>query len=170
MIEYFKNPKSTEEFFHKDSTGEVWSQTGDIGYMNEDGSLVVLGRKSDFSIIDGVKIYNFDIENAVLSSNIVKLCEVQTHPEDSNKIVCHVVWENDIKDAIQKNPELERYYFELIQKSVLDTLQIEQAVPYSFCVRDSFPSAYSGKRDIKFIKGDIEGLIELQKPQVRILK
>ena len=170
MIEYFKNPKSTEEFFHKDSTGEVWSQTGDIGYMNEDGSLVVLGRKSDFSIIDGVKIYNFDIENAVLSSNIVKLCEVQTHPEDSNKIVCHVVWENDIKDAIQKNPELERYYFESIQKSVLDTLQIEQAVPYSFCVRDSFPSAYSGKRDIKFIKGDIEGLIELQKPQVRILK
>ena len=170
MIEYFKNPKSTEDFFHKDSTGEVWSQTGDIGYMNEDGSLVVLGRKSDFSIIDGVKIYNFDIENAVLSSNIVKLCEVQTHPEDSNKIVCHVVWENDIKDAIQKNPELERYYFESIQKSVLDTLQIEQAVPYSFCVRDSFPSAYSGKRDIKFIKGDIEGLIELQKPQVRILK
>lgn len=170
MIEYFKNPKSTEEFFHKDSTGEVWSQTGDIGYMNEDGSLVVLGRKSDFSIIDGVKIYNFDIENAALSSNIVKLCEVQTHPEDSNKIVCHVVWENDIKDAIQKNPELERYYFESIQKSVLDTLQIEQAVPYSFCVRDSFPSAYSGKRDIKFIKGDIEGLIELQKPQVRILK
>lgn len=170
MIEYFKNPKSTEEFFHKDSTGEVWSQTGDIGYMNEDGSLVVLGRKSDFSIIDGVKIYNFDIENAVLSSNIVKLCEVQTHPEDSNKIVCHVVWENDIKDAIKKNPELERYYFESIQKSVLDTLQIEQAVPYSFCVRDSFPSAYSGKRDIKFIKGDIEGLIELQKPQVRILK
>ena len=170
MIEYFKNPKSTEEFFHKDSTGEVWSQTGDIGYMNEDGSLVVLGRKSDFSIIDGVKIYNFDIENAALSSNIVKLCEVQTHPEDSNKIVCHVVWENDIKDAIQKNPELERYYFESIQKSVLNTLQIEQAVPYSFCVRDSFPSAYSGKRDIKFIKGDIEGLIELQKPQVRILK
>ena len=170
MIEYFKNPKSTEDFFHKDSTGEVWSQTGDIGYMNEDGSLVVLGRKSDFSIIDGVKIYNFDIENAVLSSNIVKLCEVQTHPEDSNKIVCHVVWENDIKDAIQKNPELERYYFESIQKSVLNTLQIEQAVPYSFCVRDSFPSAYSGKRDIKFIKGDIEGLIELQKPQVRILK
>ena len=170
MIEYFKNPKTTEEFFHKDSTGEVWSQTGDIGYMNEDGSLVVLGRKSDFSIIDGVKIYNFDIENAALSSNIVKLCEVQTHPEDSNKIVCHVVWENDIKDAIQKNPELERYYFESIQKSVLDTLQIEQAVPYSFCVRDSFPSAYSGKRDIKFIKGDIEGLIELQKPQVRILK
>ena len=36
-----------------------------------------------------------------------------------------------------------------------------EAVPHSFCVRDSFPSAHSGKRDIKFIKGDIDGLVEL---------
>ena len=74
MIEYFKNPEATAEFFYTDINGDVWSKTGDIGYINEDGSLVVLGRKSDYSIINGDKFYNFDIENAVLSLQTVKLC------------------------------------------------------------------------------------------------
>lgn len=87
MIEYFKNPKDTEEFFYIDANGEKWSQTGDIGYINEEGSLVVLGHKSDYSIIDNQKIYNFDIERAILLSEKVKLCEVQTHPKNENKLV-----------------------------------------------------------------------------------
>ena len=96
MIEYFKNQAATKSFFHIDSNGETWSQTGDIGYMNDNGCLVVLGRKNDYSIINDEKIYNFDIERAILSLNIVKLCEIQTHPEDDNKLVAHIVWENEV--------------------------------------------------------------------------
>ena len=161
MIEYFNNPKATAEFFYADKNGDRWSKTGDIGYMNEDGSLVVLGRKSDYSIIENIKIYNFDIERAILTSPKVKLCEVQAHPDDKNKLVAHIVWENDVGSALKQNPEKQLEVFAEIQKRVLDIMHLPEAVPHSFCVRDSFPSAHSGKRDVQFIKSNIDGIIEM---------
>lgn len=161
MIEYFNNPKATAEFFYADKNGDRWSKTGDIGYMNEDGSLVVLGRKSDYSIIENIKIYNFDIERAILTSQKVKLCEVQAHPDDKNKLVAHIVWENDVGSALKQNPEKQLEVFAEIQKRVLDIMHLPEAVPHSFCVRDSFPSAHSGKRDVQFIKSNIDGIIEM---------
>ncbi len=161
MIEYFKNQEATEKFFHIDSDGVCWSQTGDIGYINEDGSLVVLGRKSDYSVINGMKIFNFDIERAILKSGIVKLCEIQTHPENDNELVAHIVWENEISSNLKQNLGLLDSYLKTIQDTVREEMGIEEAIPYSFCTRDSFPSAHSGKRDIKFIKEDVEGLVKL---------
>jgi len=160
MIEYFNNPKATAEFFYIDENGDRWSKTGDIGYMNEDGSLVVLGRKSDYSVIDGVKIYNFDVERAVLSSDKVKLCEVQPHPDDRNRLVAHIVWENDVNLILKHTPEKQAEYLTEIQKRVLEIIQLREAVPHCFCMRDGFPSAHSGKRDVQFIKTNIDGLIE----------
>ena len=170
MLEYFKNPSATEKFFYTDINGECWSQTGDIGYINEDGSLVVLGRKSDYSIINGEKIFNFDIERAILNSDKVKLCEIQTHPEDENKLVAHIVWENDVKSLLNQYPEKQSEYLEELKEMVLKNMNIQEAVPYHFCIRDNFPSAHSGKRDIKFIKNDIGDLIELPKPKVKKYK
>ena len=161
MIEYFNNPKATADFFYFDEDGNRWSKTGDIGYMNEDGSLVVLGRKNDYSVIDGAQIYNFDIERAILSSEKVKLCEIQTHPEDNNRLVAHIVWENDTGALLKQNPEKQMDYFAEIQKIVADIMKLPEAVPHSFCIWDSFPSAHSGKRDIKYIKGNIDGIIAL---------
>ena len=169
MIEYFKNQEATEKFFYTDINGDKWSLTGDIGYINEDGSLVVLGRKSDFSIINGNKFYNFDIERAILQSNTVKLCEIQTHPDDDNRLVAHIVWENEINSLLKKNPEKQEEYLSELQKVVLKAMKSSDAVPYSFCVRDGFPSAQSGKRDIKFVKNDIDNLIEVNKPQIKKL-
>ncbi len=161
MIEYFNNPEATAEFFYIDKTGTRWSRTGDIGYMNNDGSLVVLGRKSDYSIINGIQIYNFDIERAILTSDKVKLCEIQTHPDDQNKLVAHIVWENEANAILKQNPTKQNEYFAEIQEVVKEIINLPEAVPHCFCVRDNFPSAHSGKRDIKFIKSDIDGLIEL---------
>lgn len=161
MIEYFNNPDATDKFFYIDAEGNRWSQTGDIGYMNEDGSLVVLGRKSDYSIINDKHIYNFDVERAILTYDKVKLCEIQTHPDDQNKLVAHIVWENNVNSITKQNRERQMEYFKEIQEVVARIMDMPEAIPYSFCVRDSFPSAHSGKRDIKFIKNDIEGLIEL---------
>ena len=161
MIEYFNNPEATKKFFYIDEKGNRWSQTGDIGYMNEDGSLVVLGRKSDYSIIAGKLIYNFDIERAVLSSDKVKLCEIQTCPDAQNKLVAHIVWENNINSIVKQKPEKQTEYFKEIQEAVERIMGIPEAIPHSFCVRDSFPSAHSGKRDVQFIKNDITGIIEI---------
>ena len=165
MIEYFNNPGATREFFYIDPNGGRWSRTGDIGYMNEDGSLVVLGRKSDYSVINGNKIYHFDIERAILSSDKVKLCEVQGHPNDGTRLVAHIVWENEIHSMLTQYPERQKELLVEIQKIVLRIMKAPEAVPCHFCVRDSFPSAHSGKRDIQYIKNNIDGLIEV--PTIR---
>lgn len=161
MLEYFKNPEATENFFRVDEDGTSWSQTGDIGYINEDGSLVVLGRKSDYSVINDTKIYNFDIERAILKTGTVKLCEIQTHPENDNELVAHIVWENEISSQLKQKPELLEEFLKQIQNQVSIEMGIEDAIPFNFCIRDSFPSAHSGKRDIKFIKSNVEGLIKI---------
>ena len=161
MLEYYKNPEATQEYFHVDSEGQKWSQTGDIGYINEDGSLVVLGRKSDYSIIDGKKLFNFDIERAVLKCRYVSFCEIQIHPEDENQLVAHIVWENDTNKELHHYPEKRDAYLKEIQEKVQDIMNCKEAVPYTFRIWESFPSAYSGKRDIAFIKMQTDKLIRL---------
>lgn len=67
---YLKGPSVMEGYFGKEElTKEVlqdgWFKTGDIGEMNENGSLFVYGRKKDSVVIDGVTYYLFDIAGAL---------------------------------------------------------------------------------------------------------
>lgn len=162
MLEYYKNPKATKEFFYDAPNGDRWSKTGDIGYINEDGSLVVLGRKSDISTINGIEIYNFDIERAILKSDKVKLCEIQTHPNDDNRLVAHIVWENDVNELLRTQPNKTEDYLKELQSIACKNLNIKAAVPESFRIWESFPSAPSGKRDISLIKNSVDNLIEIK--------
>ena len=162
MLEYYKNPKATKEFFYDAPNGDRWSKTGDIGYLNEDGSLVVLGRKSDISTINGIDIYNFDIERAILKSDKVKLCEIQTHPNDDNRLVAHIVWENDVNELLKTQSNKTEDYLKELQAIARKNLSIADAVPESFCIWESFPSAPSGKRDISLIKNSVDNLIEIK--------
>ena len=162
MLEYYKNPKATKEFFYDAPNGDRWSKTGDIGYLNEDGSLVVLGRKSDISTINGIEIYNFDIERAILKSDKVKLCEIQTHPNDDNRLVAHIVWENDVNELLKTQPNKTEDCLKELQSIACKNLNIKAAVPESFRIWESFPSAPSGKRDISLIKNSVDNLIEIK--------
>lgn len=79
MKEYYKNPEATKKFFHTDAEGNVWGRTGDIGYVDKDGFVFVLGRASDFFISpDGERHYLFDVENIILQNHNIDLCEVVT--------------------------------------------------------------------------------------------
>lgn len=162
MLEYYKNPKATKEFFYDAPNGDRWSKTGDIGFINEDGSLVVLGRKSDVSRINGVEMYNFDIERAILKSDKVKLCEIQTHPDDDNRLVAHIVWENEVKGLLMAQPDKTEEYLNELQTIARKELNKEVAIPECFCIWESFPSAPSGKRDISLIKNSVDNLIEIK--------
>lgn len=162
MLEYLNNPKATEDYFYTDENGEKWCKTGDIGYINPDGSLVVQGRKSDCSVINGKTVYNFDIEAAVQTSPHVKICEVQTHPENPNELVAHIVWENEVAEIINNNPEKEIEYLKDLQNSLKNVLEHPESIPHLFCSWAAFPIATSGKRDIKLIKRSIENLRDLK--------
>ncbi len=60
---YWKRPDATEEAIQAG-----WLHTGDIGYIDEDGFLYVLDRRSDLIISGGENVYPAEIE-AVLSAH-----------------------------------------------------------------------------------------------------
>ncbi len=41
---YFKMPEKTKESFYVDRYGQRWFHTGDIGEMDPDGSLRIIGE------------------------------------------------------------------------------------------------------------------------------
>ncbi|HWP56421.1 MAG TPA: AMP-binding protein [Candidatus Acidoferrales bacterium] len=66
---YFKNPEATAEAF--DSEG--WFHTGDLGVLEADGSLCMIGRKKDvFYCIDGSNISPSQIELVLESDPFIR--------------------------------------------------------------------------------------------------
>lgn len=58
---YFNNEKNTTESFTKDG----WFKTGDKGYIDESGALILSGRIKDSIIINGVKYFSHELESAL---------------------------------------------------------------------------------------------------------
>ncbi len=68
MKGYFKNPSATKEVLRV-VDGETWLFTGDLGYYDEDGFLVVTGRAKALLIAkDGEKYSPEEIEEAMINT------------------------------------------------------------------------------------------------------
>ena len=66
---YFKNPEATREAL--DANG--WFHTGDLGALDDDGSLTIIGRKKDvFNCADGWNIYPGFIELRLESETFIR--------------------------------------------------------------------------------------------------
>ncbi|MEX3014996.1 AMP-binding protein [Gymnodinialimonas hymeniacidonis] len=55
---YWRNPEKTDESFTKDG----WFITGDLGQMDEDGYLSIVGRQKDLVISGGFNVYPKEVE------------------------------------------------------------------------------------------------------------
>ncbi len=153
MKEYYNNPAATAEFFRRDEHGQKWGHTGDIGYLDEDGFVYILGRAVDYFIdSDQQKHYLFDIENALLQNSAVDICEVVAlHTHDSVFPVAHLVLKKGFSgDAHQLLKELHTYCQQELPAS---------AVPYAYKLRDSFSVKPSGKRDTEALTHELDGYL-----------
>lgn len=155
MKEYFKKPEDTKNFFYKDKSGNLWGRTGDIGYVDEDGFVFILGRASDFFISpDGERHYLFDAENVILENESVDLCEVLTvKSEKYNREipVAHIVLKQDFSGSSEE-------FIRSIDKSCKEKLT-EYAVPMGYKIREGFAIKPNGKRDTLSLKDEREGFI-----------
>ena len=153
MKGYYKNPKATEEFFKTDVQGRVWGCTGDIGYVDEDGEVFILGRATDnYKRENGEVIYLFDIEDVILKDEAVNQCKVIDTEIDGRKVlVGHIVLRDGNGESV-----LQR-----IDSNLRATLP-DYMVPEYYKIRGSMPVHSNGKRDIGALKSDIEGLSKLE--------
>ena len=153
MKGYYKNEQATSEYFYQDKNGIVWGCTGDIGYVDEDGEVFILGRATDcYYTSDGTRIFQFDIENVILQDDSVSDCKV-VQTADGGMVVAHII----LADGNQQN---EREIISRIHKNCIDNLDA-CAIPTHYKIRDSFPVHSNGKRDNGALKNDVEDLIEV---------
>lgn len=156
MLEYYKNQKGTDDYFFIDNLGNKWNCTGDIGYMDMNGNLYVEGRASDYSIINGQKIYNFDIEKIIKNVKNVKLCDVLSKTDGkTEQLVAHIILNDGLSDKEGMTILAE------IQSRVYEETKNLNMVPFIFKIRKEFPYAKSGKRDIQKMKTETDGFIYL---------
>ena len=86
--EYFEDPEATAEMWR-----DGWLVTGDLGKVDEDGYLYIVGRSKDVIIRGGNNVHATDVEHALVQHEAVKEVAVvgSPHPVLGEDVVAFVV-------------------------------------------------------------------------------
>lgn len=157
MKGYYKNPEATAEFFKEDEHGNIWGCTGDIGYVDEDGEVFILGRATDhFRRENGEIVFLFDIEAEILKNEAISQCKVVDIEDNGNKkLVAHLVFQEGVKN---QEEIIASIWYEL--RNSLPSYM----VPEYYKIRSSMPVHSNGKRDVGALREDKKALISVERP------
>ncbi|MEO1136230.1 MAG: AMP-binding protein [Pseudomonadota bacterium] len=126
---YWKKPEKTREVF----TSDGWFRTGDIGELDIEGRLSLVGRDKDLIIAGGFNIYPIEIEQAlnaapgVLESAVIGA----PHPDMGEGVVAVLVADGEKAD--QEN----------LTKAISSLAKFKR--PRQFCWVDALPRNAMGK-------------------------
>jgi acyl-CoA synthetase (AMP-forming)/AMP-acid ligase II len=76
--EYYKDDDATAGTWTEDG----WLRSGDLGYLDDDGFLYLVGRKKDLIVRGGHNVYPTDIESVILEHPAVREAAVVGVPHD----------------------------------------------------------------------------------------
>jgi long-chain acyl-CoA synthetase len=114
MLGYYKNDEATEAVLQ-----DRWLRTGDLGKLDEDGNLYIVGRSKDV-IIDsnGKNIYPDEIEDLYAKSGFIKELSVVGLPDEDGgeKIASLVVPDYEYDIALSRaevNKKVEEHFREV---------------------------------------------------------
>jgi acyl-CoA synthetase (AMP-forming)/AMP-acid ligase II len=83
-----RRPGSQREYYQDDEatastwTHDGWLRSGDLGYLDDDGFLYLVGRKKDLIVRGGHNVYPTDIESVILEHPSVREAAVVGVPHD----------------------------------------------------------------------------------------
>jgi len=101
---YWQKPDDTKAVFLADG----WFLTGDVGYIDKNGMLVITDRKKDMIIMSGWKIYPTEVENAlILHPGIADIAVFGCPDQEKGEIPVAAVVPSD--GAVITHEELTRF-------------------------------------------------------------
>ena len=85
MKEYLNQPEETAETLKK-WKGRTWLLTGDIGFMNEDGTIAIRDRKKQLIKVAGHSVFPAEVESLLMSHEAVSEAAVAGLPDPAGKV------------------------------------------------------------------------------------
>ncbi len=81
MLEYLKKPDETAKII-KEYNGKLWLLTGDIGFMNKDGTVEIRDRKKQLIKYKGYSVYPKEVEELLMKHPEISEAAVAGLPHD----------------------------------------------------------------------------------------
>ena len=106
MLGYYGNPEATNNIARTHSDGKLWIHSGDMGYMNERGSIFIVDRMKRMIVrYDGFKVFPSAIEKTVCAhKGVDQCCVVRCKDPDHSQgdlPVAFVVKSKECSDDLQ---------------------------------------------------------------------
>jgi long-chain acyl-CoA synthetase len=141
MKGYYKNPEATSQTIR-----DGWLYTGDLGYLDEEGYLFLVGRKKELIIRGGVNIYPADIERVIYRHEGVQEVVVVGLPDP--------IWGESVHAAIIQKPSLKINDDEIWK--LCEASLTEYKVPTSISYHETFPRTSTNKIKRRLLVADLE--------------
>ena len=134
MKGYYKNEEAT-----KQTIIDGWLHTGDLGYLDDDDFLYIVGRKKNIIISGGINIYPEEIEEVLLMNPCVKDVIVYGEPD-------YILGEVPVADIVYNEGEREDLSAYCMGKLA------KYKVPVQFYIKEKIEKTYNGKIKRKYSK------------------
>jgi fatty-acyl-CoA synthase len=147
--EYFKLPEATAAAFDK----EGWFYSGDLGLIDEDGNLRMVGRSKEMFITNGENIYPAEIEEAIMRYPGVMLCAVVAVPHEIAGEVgrAYIAPLPDVTIEVEKLKEFLKEYL------------ASYKIPREYVFREMLPMTLLGKIEKKVLRQEVEAELKAKK-------
>ncbi|MFP4162372.1 MAG: AMP-binding protein [Chitinispirillaceae bacterium] len=132
---YYKNEQLNQEVFDDDG----WFHTGDLGKLDKDGYLYIMGRKKDMIVLDsGKNVYPEELEDHYSASSLIEEIAVFGIKQGEGEIVAAaIVPQKEIRKTYTVSQATDMIYEELVRlgkslpvyRRIADFVTVYQLLP-----------------------------------------
>ncbi len=147
MKGYYNRPEETANVMRLHDDGQVWIHSGDIGYMDKDGFIFIIGRvKRMITRFDGHKVFPVNLEGMVAERADVRNCSViGVHDMDHSQGHYPVVFV-ELAEGVDKEAICKEIYNDC------NTRAEERGRPMAVVAIDKIPLTGMGKNDYRTLE------------------
>ena len=152
MKGYFQRPEETDYIMRKHDDGQIWMHSGDIGYMDEDGFLFIVGRvKRMITRFDGHKVFPVTIESKIVEDEEVRNCSVIGVDDRERSQGQYPLVLVELHDGLDKDETCRRLY-----QKCMDQME-ERGKPVAIIPVSEIPLTGAGKNDYRALEEEFKG-------------
>lgn len=153
MLGYYNNEAETAKILREHEDKKIWVHSGDLGYIDEDGCLFIVGRSKRLIIRhDGFKIFPTLIENTVSGHKAVdSCCAVGVRDKNFSQGKLPIVYVTLKSEFSDKESTVKSELYELCEKELPEYEQ-----PVDFIFKKELPLTNIGKIDYRALEEETD--------------